>query len=316
MPHRGRGRIVRAVLSPADEAEYDVSVVLPVYNEAGHLGQEIKRIRAALERSSYTFEIIVVDDGSTDGSGEELRRMQGIRLVQFRHNRGTGAARKAGTRAARGRVVVWTDVDMTYPNEDIPQLVDELEGYDQVVGARTSEKGTVRPVRAMAKWVMRRLASYLAEQPIPDLNSGFRAFRRSVGQQFLPQLPRGFSCVSTMTMAFLTRGYSVKYVPIDYAPRSGKSKFHWWRDTHRYLTQIFRLMMAYEPLRIFVPVGLFLLLTGTAKLGYDLIAHPWRVATNTLLVLFAALQLFAIGLLADLVVALSKRDELVEPADR
>ncbi|MCA1692158.1 MAG: glycosyltransferase family 2 protein [Actinobacteria bacterium] len=297
------------------ESELDVSVVLPVYNEAGHLTQEIKRIQAALERSPYTFEIIVVDDGSTDGSAEELGRMDGIRLIRFRSNQGTGTARKAGTRAAKGRVVVWTDVDMTYPNEEIPDLVSQLEGFDQVVGARTSERGGAKALRVPAKWTMRRLASYLVEKPIPDLNSGFRAFRRSVGEQFMPLLPKGFSCVSTMTMAFLINGYSVKYVPIEYLPRVGKSKFHWWRDTYRYLTQIVRMVMSYQPLRIFVPVGLALLTLGTGKLVFDLTVHPLRVATNTLLILFAALQLFTVGLLADLVVSATKRDYTVEPAD-
>jgi glycosyltransferase involved in cell wall biosynthesis len=296
------------------EDDFDVSVVLPVYNEAGHLAQEIKRIRTALERSSYSFELIVVDDGSTDGSAAELDQIGDIHLIRFRSNRGTGSARRAGTRAARGRVVVWTDVDMTYPNEDIPRLVDELAGHDQVVGARLTEKGSKKAARVAAKWSMRKLASYLAEEPILDLNSGFRAFRRSVANQFLHLLPRGFSCVSTLTMAFLLNGYSVKYLPIEYEVRAGRSKFHWWRDTHRYLQQVIRMIMAWQPLRIFVPLGLALLALGVAKLGYDLVAHPVRVATNTLLILFASLQVFAVGLLADLVVTTSKRDDLIDPA--
>ena len=218
-----------------------MSVVLPVYNEQGHLAAEIERIRAALAVSPYSFEIIVVDDGSTDGSGAKLREIEGIRLLQFVSNRGTGSARKAGTHAARGRVVVWTDVDMSYPNEEIPQLVKELDGYDQVVGARTSEQGTARFARAPAKWFIRRLASYLVETRIPDLNSGLRAFRADVGRQFLHLLPPGFSCVTTLTMTFLANGYSVKHIPIAYAPRAGSSKFHWWHDTRRYLLQVLRM---------------------------------------------------------------------------
>ena len=113
--------------------------------------------------------------------------------MRFNTNRGTGTSRKAGTRAARGRVVVWTDCDMTYPNEDIPRPLDALdEGYDQVGGARTSEQGTLRAFRAPAKWLIRRLASYLTDTKIPDLNSGMRAFRRDVGLQFLYLLPAGF----------------------------------------------------------------------------------------------------------------------------
>lgn len=216
-----------------DPTEVDVSVVLPVYNERGHLTDEVRRIRRALDRSSYTYEIIAVDDGSTDGSSEELAALEDVHVIRFPTNRGSGTARKAGTLAATGRVVVWTDVDMTYPNDEIPALVAELEGHDQVVGARTSERGTLRALRVPAKWFLRRLASYLVETPIPDLNSGFRAFRREVGLQFVHVLPKGFSCVTTLTMTFLANGYSVKYVPIPYATRAGRSKFHPWLDTKR-----------------------------------------------------------------------------------
>jgi len=303
-------------MTAAAVTEPDVSVVLPVYNEATHLAAEVERVRAGLDQSPFTYEIIVVDDGSTDGSTDQLRQIQGIKLVVLPENRGTGTARRVGTRAARGRVVVWTDVDMTYPNDEIPRLVKELEGFDQVVGARTSEQGTHRFARVPAKWLLRRLASYLAEVNIPDLNSGFRAFRRSVGEQFLYMLPKGFSCVSTMTMAFLANGYSVKYVPIEYRRRSGRSKFHWWRDTRRYLTQIIRLVMSYQPLRIFIPLGVALAGTGTGKLVFDLLDHPFRVATNTLLIIFSALQFLVVGLLADLVVHMSRPREYVEPATK
>ena len=294
--------------------ELDVTVVLPVYNEKGHLRTEVDRIRAALDASPYSYEIVVVDDGSDDGSGEQLRAVDGIRLIQFAQNRGSGSARKAGTHAARGRVVVWTDADMTYPNHEIPQIVKELEGYDQVVGARTSEQGTAKFARVPAKWLIRKLASYLVETDIPDLNSGLRAFRADVARQYLYLLPKGFSCVTTITMAFLANGYSVKYVPIEYSQRAGKSKFHWRKDTRRYLTQIIRLVLSYNPLRIFMPLGLILVAIGLTKLGHDWIVHDFRLATNTLLILFAAFQVFAIGLLADLFVRLSKPRDALDPA--
>jgi polyisoprenyl-phosphate glycosyltransferase len=308
--------------SPAqqpDASTLDVSVILPVHDEAGHLRAEVDRIEAALEASPYSFEIIVVDDGSTDGSLDELADLAAsgaIRVIRFAENRGSGSARKAGTRAAHGRVVVWTDADMTYPNDQIPALVKELDGYDQVVGARTSEQGTHRAARVPAKWFIRKLASFLVERPIPDLNSGFRAFRRDVGLQYVSQLPPGFSCVTTITMTFLANGYSVKYVPIDYAPRSGRSKFHWWSDTRRYLTQVIRLVLSYNPLRVFLPIGVALSVLGIGKLVYDLVGKDFRVATNTLLILFAAFQVFAVGLLADLVVRVTKPEAEVEPATK
>lgn len=289
----------------------DVSIVLPVYNEAGHLRAEIDRIRLAMDASHHSYEIVVVDDGSDDGSGEALEDIEGIRLIRLPVNRGSGTARKVGTRQSRGDVVVWTDVDMTYPNDRIPQLVKELEGYDQVVGARTSEQGTHKAMRVPAKWAIRKLAAYLANTDIPDLNSGFRAFRRNVAAQFLHLLPTGFSCVTTITMTFLANGYTVKYIPIDYAPRAGESKFHWRKDTTRYLVQVVRLVLSYNPLRAFGPIFGILAAVGVIKLGFDLADKAWRVPTNTLLILFAAFQVLVIGLLADLVVRVNRpRDEV------
>jgi glycosyltransferase involved in cell wall biosynthesis len=294
--------------------EVDVTIVLPVFNEAGHLEDEIARIRTSMSESDYSFEILVLDDGSTDGSGEILRRIPGIRLIQFATNRGSGSARKAGTMAAKGRVVVWTDVDMTYPNDEIPALLDAMGGYDQIVGSRRTEEGTIKLLRKPAKWLIRRLASYLTGVRIPDLNSGFRAFRRDVALQFLYLLPRGFSCVTTITLAFLANGYSVKYVPIDYSPRKGHSKFHWWSDTRRYVLQVLRMSLMYEPLRVFGPPAVLVSMVGSGKLVFDLFDKNFRVATNTLVVLGVGLSIALLGMLADLLVQLNKKRHDVMPA--
>ncbi len=298
--------------APGD-GSVDVSIVLPVFNEKGHLDDEIERIRKTMDESRYSYEIIVVDDGSTDGSAERLRQINGIRLLQFATNRGSGSARRYGTQAATGRIVVWTDVDMTYPNDAIPELVDQLDDVDQVVGARTTEEGTVRLVRRPAKWLIRKLASYLSGVRIPDLNSGFRAFRRDVAIPYLHLLPRGFSCVTTLTMSFLANGYSIKYVPIEYSARAGESKFHWWKDTKRYLLQVVRLTLMWEPMRVFGPPATILGLVGVAKLIYDMIDKDFRVATNTVVILGVAFALALIGMIADLMVQLNKRPQDVMP---
>jgi glycosyltransferase involved in cell wall biosynthesis len=129
--------IAQSMTNPAPP---DVSVVLPCYNERDHVEQEIKRIRAALDAAGMTYELICVDDGSTDGTREVLQKIPGVRLILFPRNQGSGTARRIGTQEATGRVVVWTDADMTYPNDLIPELIRELDdNYDQVVGARKSE---------------------------------------------------------------------------------------------------------------------------------------------------------------------------------
>lgn len=297
---------------------YDVSIILPVYNESGHLTDEIDRIRKAMDESPYSYEIVVVDDGSIDGSGERLAELDGIRLIRFAQNRGSGAARRWGTDQAQGRVVVWTDVDMTYPNEEIPAMVAELEaqGLDQLVGARTSEQGSLKLLRTPAKWIIRRLAAYLARVAIPDLNSGLRVFRRDVATQFLYLLPRGFSCVTTITMAFLANGYSVGYRPIDYFSREGDSKFHWWKDTSRYLLQVVRMALMWEPVRVFGPPALAVAIVGIGKLAYDVFFKNFRVATNTVVLLAVAFAFATIAMLADLMVQLNRRRHDVMPAVR
>lgn len=288
----------------------DVTVVLPAFNEAGHIRQEIDRIRAAFAHTDYRYEILVIDDGSTDGTADHVTDYDQVRLVRFKKNRGTGVARRYGTQHAWGRIVVWTDADMSYPNELIPLLVAELERSEanQVVGARRTEEGTHKWARVPAKWVIRKIAEYLSRSTIPDLNSGFRAFYRSDALPHLWLLPEGFSCVTTLTLAFLCNGLVVDYMPIDYAKRAGKSHFHPIKDAYRYGLQVVRMITYFEPLRVFVPPAFLLLGVGVFKFLFDIIGgfiqngDPFRLAVNTVLFIVTGLVLFAIGLLADLLV--------------
>jgi glycosyltransferase involved in cell wall biosynthesis len=287
----------------------EVTVVLPCFNERDHVELEVKRIRAALEAAGMSYELICVDDGSTDGTRDLLQTIPGIRVILLPRNQGSGTARRIGTQQARGRVVVWTDADLTYPNERIPELVGELDDtYDQVVGARRSEAGTYKLLRVPAKWAIRKLAAYLTNTEIPDLNSGLRVFKRTVAAPYLRLLPSGFSCVTTITLAFLSNGHPIRYVPVDYFKRAGRSKFHPFRDAYNYLLQILRMVMYFNPLRVLMPVGLTLLGATFVKLVYDLIVHHLRVTGSTVLVGLAAFNIMAIALLADLVVRRTATD--------
>jgi glycosyltransferase involved in cell wall biosynthesis len=292
----------------------EVSVVLPVYNEIEHLEAELDRIRTAMDASGHSYEIIVVDDASTDGSAEHLAKTPWIRLIAFRSNRGPGAARKIGTEASRGSIILWTDVDMSYPNDQLPELIDALRGYDQVVGARTTEEGSHKIARVPAKWFIRRLAERLSNTKIPDLNSGFRAFRKEVIDQFLHLLPDGFSHVTTLTMVFLANGYSVRYVDIPYAKRSGKSKFRFVADTRLYLQQVTRMVMMWNPLRVLMPIAVGMFLVGLGKVIFDVFDKDFRLGTNTLLVMLAAGLIFVLTLIADLVVQVTRPQHSVLPA--
>ena len=297
-----------AMSDPSVQNPY-VTIVLPCFNEQGHVAMEVERICAAMDSSQYDYELLAFDDASTDGT---LARLQEIapqfprmRIVHFDRNGGSGTVRRIGTQQARGEIVVWTDADMTYPNDRIPELVQTLEKdqlIDQVVGARTSEQGTHKMFRVPAKWFIRKIAEMLTNSSIPDLNSGLRAFRRQVALPYLRLLPPGFSCVTTITLAFLCNQHDVKYVPIDYAKRSGTSKFRFFKDAYRYILQVLRMVMYFNPLKVLMPVALFLLVLGVAKGIFDMVVHPLLFAVNTVLIFVSGLIIASMALLADLIV--------------
>jgi glycosyltransferase involved in cell wall biosynthesis len=286
-----------------------VTVVLPCYNEQDHVLEEIARISAALDESGYTYELLAIDDKSTD---ETLARLRGaektypqLRVVAFRRNGGSGTVRRIGTYDARGEIVVWTDADMTYPNERIPELVrylDDNPDVDQVVGARTSEQGTHKLLRVPAKWVIRKFAEWLSGTTIPDLNSGLRAFRKEVSLPYLRLLPPGFSCVTTITLSFLSNQHTVDYLPISYAQRAGHSKFHPLKDAYRYILQVLRMVMYFNPLKVLMPLAIWLIAIGFVKGIFDVARYHFHLTTNTLLIFVTGLVIGAVALLADLIV--------------
>jgi polyisoprenyl-phosphate glycosyltransferase len=292
-----------------DEAPPYVTIILPCYNEEGHVIAEVERISAAMDLSGYSYELLAVDDASTDSTLARLYEAQSrfphMEIVPFRRNGGSGVVRRLGTERARGEIVVWTDADMTYPNEQIPDLVHLLEkdpSIDQVVGARTSEQGTYKMLRVPAKWLIRKFAERLTSSKIPDLNSGLRAFRREVSLPYLRLLPPGFSCVTTITVAFLANQHEVIYVPIEYSKRAGRSKFKFVSDAYRYILQILRMTMYFNPLKVLMPLALFLLGVGIVKGIYDVSDHPVKVAMDTVLIFVTGLIIASMALLADLIV--------------
>jgi glycosyltransferase involved in cell wall biosynthesis len=294
---------------PEDRAIPHASIVLPCFNEEQHVLLEVERICGAMDKSGIAYELLAIDDGSTDQTLARLRRAEpdfpSLKVIHFPRNGGAGTVRRIGTQQARGEIVVWTDADMTYPNERIGEFIAMLDAdplIDQVVGARTSEEGRWKIARVPAKWFVRKLAERLVNAQIPDLNSGLRAFRRSVALPYLKLLPPGFSCVTTITLAFLSDEHEVRYVPIEYAKRAGRSKFHFFSDAYRYVLQVLRMVMYFNPLKVLMPPALFLLCLGAAKGIYDLVVHPLHFANDTILIFVTGLILASLALLADLIV--------------
>jgi glycosyltransferase involved in cell wall biosynthesis len=276
-----------------------VSVVIPAYNEQDGLADVVRGLRARMESSGRSFEIIVVNDGSRDGTLDVARGL-GVTVISHTVNRGYGSALKTGIRASRGEHILTCDGDGTYPPNSIPGLLQHLDDHDMVVAARTGASVDIPFFRRLAKGILRRLAIYLSDADIPDLNSGLRLFRRDAAMHFFPILPAGFSFTTTITLAMLCNEGSVRFVPINYSKRIGRSKIRPFRDTLNFLILIMRTILYFNPLRIFLPIGLGIGLMFLASLAYDLFVLK-DLTEKTLIFLFGAAQLVAIGVTADLI---------------
>ncbi len=287
-----RGREEPGVSPPA------VSIVIPAYNEEGAIGGQIKDICSVMDQTEWAYEVIVVDDGSTDGTASEAKKHP-VQLISSPRNRGYGAALKAGIARARGEMVVIIDADGSYPSDAIPVLLELADGYDMVVGARTTEINHTPLIRRPAKWFLRVLASYLAGQRLPDLNSGLRVIKKRLVRRFSYLLPSGFSFTTSITLALLCNDYLVRYHPIDYYRRKGRSKVR-AKDTYGFLLLILRTIVFFNPLRIFMPLGGLLFLAGVAKFIYDVgIVGIGKISAGAGLGFLGAVIIWTLGLLAD-----------------
>jgi glycosyltransferase involved in cell wall biosynthesis len=273
-----------------------VSVVIPAYNEETGVGAVISELKELFGQHGINGEVLIVDDGSTDQTGR-IAALAGARVLRHRSNRGYGAALKTGIAAAAYDAIVITDADGTYPAEYIPELVELLERNDMVVGARTGRNVKIPLVRRPAKWVLNRLANYLTNARIPDLNSGLRAFRREVAKQYFPILPDQFSFTTTITLAMLCDKYAVSFIPINYRGRSGRSKIVPW-DAASFAVLILRAAMLFRPLRVFLPVVLLCLAYGVTKTAIDLVRDP-MISASALMALMSALIILLIGMVGD-----------------
>ena len=285
----------------------DVTVVVPAFNEEEAIAEDLRAIREGLDGAGIPYEIIVVDDGSSDKTPRIAREM-GVRVITHYSNRGVGAARKTGIRAARGEIIVMIDADNSYPADQIPVLLGYMNRCDMIVGDRSIEAGTVPLLRKFAKRILRWLASYMTHQKIYDLNSGLRAFRKETAMLYFNILPEGHSWVSTITIAYLASGLTVKYTPIDYYKRTGKSTFHPISDTAGFLGLVFRTVMFFKPLRFFLPVVVFLFGLGIFKTVWvDGALGTSRMSDSSVMILMTSIVLFALGVIAELQVRLNRR---------
>jgi len=302
--------VPEAILTPATTEtapkifDIGLSVLIPAYNEEESIAGTVEAIRqyASCVRN---LEIIVINDGSKDKTGEIARTLP-VTLIEHEINTGYGSGLKDGLQAAKYEFIMIADADGTYPLEDTPRLLEDVAQYAMVVGARTGAVVQVPTLRKPGKWIITRLAEYLSQRKIPDLNSGFRIFRKDVALRFLTLYPDGFSFTTTITLAMLTNHYKVKFVPINYHRRVGKSSIKPIRDFTNFTILIIRICAYFKPLNVFVPPALVLILLGIVKGAIDYFgwfhsSGGGHLGLLSIVLALTGVQMLFIGLLADLI---------------
>ncbi len=286
----------------------EVSVVIPVYNEKKEIVSTVSDIFVVLKSIDISFEVIIVDDCSTDGTSAKLdayvaqQKHLNLRIIHSSINSGYGASLKKGITASKGEFIIITDADGTYPIKDMPRLLRYRESYDMVVGSRTSKNVHIPLVRKPAKWFLNHLSSFLVGKKIEDLNSGLRLFRKDMCLKFWNLYPERFSFTSTITIAAMMNGYSVKYIPIDYFKRSGTSSIK-PIDFARFFSLIIKILTRFNPIKMFSLVAAFFAISGLLVfiIGYFIFGTLYD---STIAILFiSAIQTFLFGIIADLIIS-------------
>ncbi len=270
-----------------------LTIIIPAHNEEMNIGDlldELNKIR------QDDWEILVVNDGSDDNTGE-LARERGASVITHPYPMGNGAAIKSGMRAAQGEILIMMDGDGQHSPSDIPRFLEEIERYDMVVGAR-DWKGQSSIHRGIANRIYNLLASYVAHRRIPDLTSGFRAVKSHIAKKYIYMLPNSFSYPTTITLAMMKSGHSVSYIPISVSKRKGKSKISLFSDGTKFLLIITRIATVFSPFRVFLPISLFLFITGIFYYLYVYITTH-RFTNMVLLLFLMSILVFLLGLISE-----------------
>jgi len=279
----------------ASRPEEPVTVVIPAYNEEKTVGEVTREVRQSLPDAR----ILVVDDGSTDATAR-VAREAGADVISHPLNKGNGAAVKTALRAISGGRVAILDGDGQHDPRDLGRLIAGLDDFDLVVGARSFANDNGSLLRNLGNILLRRLATFLAEQAIPDLTSGLRAFRHNIAIKFLHMYPNGYSFPSTSTLSFITAGYSVGFVPIQARRRPPEtySKLNPFRDGFRFIMFMLRIITLANPNKIFFPAGLVMILAGIVLTIRNLILFA-QFSGGTVLFLAGGINIIFFGLVLD-----------------
>ncbi|GAB6273112.1 MAG: glycosyltransferase family 2 protein [Smithella sp.] len=275
----------------------EISILIPAVNEAEIIADIIGRVCVTMDGLNRLYEILVIDDGSTDETALRAQNA-GARVISHPYNIGNGAAVKTGIRQAKGDILVMMDGDGQHNPEDIPKLLEKIGPYDMVVGARTGDSES-HFHRDAANGFYNLFASYICKRKIQDLTSGFRAIKADIAGQFVPLLPNTFSYPTTITMAILRSGFSLAYVPIRANRCVGKSKIKLIRDGSRFLLIMLKIATLFSPMRVFFPVSIAMFLTGVGYGIFRILFMGGRYGSTSAMLITMSVMIFMVGLVSE-----------------
>jgi glycosyltransferase involved in cell wall biosynthesis len=276
-----------------------LSILIPAYNEEESIKSTIEDIKSTIKDMEY--EIIVINDNSKDKTKDILKEIENINIINNPYNLGYGASLKKGLKKAKYDWILITDADGTYPIKSIPDLLKHKDNYDMVVGARTGKNVHIPLIRKPAKKILNILANFLTGKKIPDLNSGLRLFKKAMAMEFYNMYPNGFSFTSTITLCAFTNNYTVKYIPIDYGKRTGKSSIK-SRDFFGFIKLMLKIMLFFDPLKFFLWPGILFMIAGITYGIYQFLIFPTGLGQLPIILVLGGFQIIFLGFIAELVV--------------
>ena len=279
----------------------ELTIVIPALNEAGHIGTVLRQIREALPEVL----ILVIDDGSTDDTRAAAQAIPGVRVIRHNHNKGNGACIKTALKNVSTTYMGVVDADGQHDPKFIAALWDHMPDCDMVIGARTGNHQQVNFVRAWGNAILRSVASSLAKEDIPDLTSGFRIFKKDVVAQFAHIYPDGFSFPTTSTLACMTNGYAVTFIPVHMPPRqAGESKIRVWKDGWRFFKLIFRMINIFAPSRLLYPLSILFFASGIAYTIFHISYIEFKIPGGSVLAIILGAIFMGFGMVMDQVASL------------
>ena len=277
-----------------------ISIVIPVYNEEAVIKAFLTDLKSFMKENFETYEILLVNDASSDNTLNEIKDIEGIRIITHPYNKGNGAAVRSGIRNAKKEFVIMLDGDGQHDFKDIIGVAELLGVYDCVVGARSKSKNSEGSLhRNLANYFYNQLATYVTNIKIEDLTSGFRGFKTSVIKKFLYLFPNGFSYPTTSTLAIIKAGYNLKYYPIKAKKRVGTSKIRILRDGFRFLLIIVKVTTLFSPMKIFMPASLLFVFSGLAHIFYKWILLGEKYTQLSVFLVSMGVLVFLIGLVSE-----------------